>query len=380
MENRFLFIIDTSSAMKSRQEGSDTAVRDLLKSSMKGEMRNGDTFGVWTYSDKLNTEFPRQVWAEEGKDQVISTLLQYLHLVPFEKRSHLEKVWPGLQQAILNSERLTIILIHDGSDPIKGTPFDSDLNELQRQYARQFKTSHDPFVTVLAASNHVFFDYSINFPSAITVPHTADPLPPPAATNTPPPLVVTAPAPAPVVAPPPPSKIIPTPDPEPQKFEIPAVVRAAAAETPPPAAPPRQMAAAMPAAAAPIKPAPAPTPPSAPAITNIPSTVVASPATTPTPAPALPQTNVAPAPASAAVIPESPPSNPPAEAVAPKLSEPAPAPSPLPATASTVQQVLLFVIALALLTIAAALVIFLIRRSRGPQQPSLITQSMDRPE
>ncbi len=194
MENRFLFIIDTSAAMKSRREGVDTAVTELLQSNMKGEMRNGDTFGVWTYSEKLNTEFPRQVWAGENNGQITGALLQYLHLVPAEKRSRLEKVWPGLQQAVLNSERLTVILIHDGSDPIKGTPFDSDINELQRQYARQFKSSHDPFVTVLSASNHVFFDYSINFPSAITLPHTEDPLQPPV-TNTPAPVVATAPPP-----------------------------------------------------------------------------------------------------------------------------------------------------------------------------------------
>jgi hypothetical protein len=39
----------------------------------------------------------------------------------------------------------------------------------------------------------------------------------------------------------------------------------------------------------------------------------------------------------------------------------------------------LFVVAFSLLTIAVALVIFLVRRSRGPQQSSLITQSIDRP-
>ena len=376
MENRFLFIIDTSVAMKSRQTGVDTAVTGLLKSNMKGEMHNGDTFGLWTYSENLNTEFPRQVWAEENKDQLTDTLLQYLHLAPADKRAHLEKVWPGVQQAMLNSDRLTVILIHDGSDPIKGTPFDSDINELQRQYSRQFKSSHEPFVTLLAASNHVFFDYSINFPSAITVPHTAGPLPPPV-TNTPPPVVAAEPPPAPVVVTPPPEKIVPKPDPEPQKFEIPAAVRAAAAETPPPTAPP-QHAVATPIVSAPIKPEPTPLPPPAPVVTNVaPATVVSDAAIPKQP---MAQTNSVAPPANIAVTPQTPPSNAPSEVAVPKLSEPTPAPREAPATASTVQQVLLFVIALALLTIAVTLVIFLVRRSRGPSQPSLITQSMDRPE
>jgi hypothetical protein len=42
-------------------------------------------------------------------------------------------------------------------------------------------------------------------------------------------------------------------------------------------------------------------------------------------------------------------------------------------------QVSLFIIAISLLTIAIVLVIFLVRRSRHPAQPSLITQSIDRP-
>jgi hypothetical protein len=39
----------------------------------------------------------------------------------------------------------------------------------------------------------------------------------------------------------------------------------------------------------------------------------------------------------------------------------------------------MFVMAFSLLTIAVVLVVFLVRRSRGGSQPSLISQSIDRP-
>jgi hypothetical protein len=51
---------------------------------------------------------------------------------------------------------------------------------------------------------------------------------------------------------------------------------------------------------------------------------------------------------------------------------------PIVPPASTAQQVAMFVTAFSLLTIAVVLVIFLVRRSRGGSQASLISQSIDR--
>ena len=48
IENRFLFIVDTSSAMRSRTNGIEQAVVGLLKSNMHDQLRKGDTIGLWT--------------------------------------------------------------------------------------------------------------------------------------------------------------------------------------------------------------------------------------------------------------------------------------------------------------------------------------------
>src|SRR5208283_4760344 len=56
-DNRFLFIINTSSAMRHETNGVQQAVLGLLKSAMQGQMRDGDTFGLWTYDDQLHTDF-----------------------------------------------------------------------------------------------------------------------------------------------------------------------------------------------------------------------------------------------------------------------------------------------------------------------------------
>jgi hypothetical protein len=359
MENRFLFVIDTSSAMKSRTNGLQAAVLGLLDSDMKGEFRKGDTIGLWTYSDRLSTDFPMEVWSERKKGDILNDVGEHLRILVYENRSHLERTWPAIQQVVAASERLTIFLVNDGSDPIKGTPYDKDINKLQKQYAREFRSAHQPFVTVLAARDGKIFDYYINHPDSIMVPHMADPLPPPE-TNEPP--VVAEPLPPPVVPPKP-------------RIQI----NLTGADFPHHTNPPPPAVAAVP------EPAPAPAPTNTPTNTPAPAAPAAiEPAAT---APTV-NTNVAPAePAPAAppadAAPPSPPgAEAPAKAVAPAPTSPTEAGSePVPPAAdpaSSFQRVAVVIMAFSLLTIAVALVVFLIWRWRDRSQPSLISQSIDR--
>ncbi len=95
MENRFLFVIDTSSAMKARTNGLQAAVMGLLESDMKDELRKGDTIGLWTYSDRLSTDFPMQVWSERKKDDILNDVGEHLRILVYENRSHLERDLAG---------------------------------------------------------------------------------------------------------------------------------------------------------------------------------------------------------------------------------------------------------------------------------------------
>src|SRR5262245_14270110 len=71
MENRFLFVVDTSSAMERSAPAAQRAILDLLQSGIQNQLRPGDTLGVWTYNEKLNTGFPMQRWSEDLKESVI---------------------------------------------------------------------------------------------------------------------------------------------------------------------------------------------------------------------------------------------------------------------------------------------------------------------
>ncbi len=389
MENRFLFVIDSSSSMKSRTNGIEQAVAGLLSSDMHGEFRKGDTLGVWTYDDHIHADFPMQVWSPEKKDLIAADVLRFVQHQRYEKRAHLDKVLGAVGKVMAQSDRLTIILIHDGSDLIRGTEFDGDINDLQKKYSRQFRSAHLPMVTILAARFGQVFDYTINYPGSITIPHTAAPLPPPAETNTPPALAVA-----------PPSNPVPTePSPPPRRIEIIMSGTNSVTRT----IPQTESAGGNPSSAqndivmvgAP-QPTPAPAPPPAtPAPVAAEQITSSPPPAASKPEPAPPETAaVAAQPEPAPVIPSAPPKTLSASAPTPipaAASTPAPNTAQPPCPASSIMlppvaplppvprrwrslhrasKLALFVIAFSLLTTAAVLVVFLVRRSRGGAPPN----------
>ena len=261
-ENRFLFIINTSAAMRPMTNGIRDAVVGLLQSHMQGQMREGDTFGIWTYDDQLHADLPMQTWPKENQGAFLQSVGDWLGQRRYQNKPHLEKVLPAARQIAAMSRVVTLIFIFDGSETMQGTGFDEDINALEKETGRQMRADHIPFVTVLAAHDGKFFDYRVRTPASMSLPQTSGFFPPVqtnavptvAATNAPPPAVapkapeprhidiVIRPSTPPVTNPPPAS--------------VPATVAQTAPEQPQPAIQP----APAPAQPAPTPAQPAPTP------------------------------------------------------------------------------------------------------------------------
>ena len=63
VESRYLFIFDTSSAMKKRLPAEEKALHELFALSLSGEFRPGDGIGVWIFNKELRTGvFPLQYY------------------------------------------------------------------------------------------------------------------------------------------------------------------------------------------------------------------------------------------------------------------------------------------------------------------------------
>jgi hypothetical protein len=393
-ENRFLFIVNTSSALKKYYNAEIEDVVELLGSNMHGELREGDTLGLWTYDEILHPEYPMQVWSRDDKSAIMTEMAAYLRGRRYDLRGHLEKIGPALNDVIKASERLTIILIFDGTTPVHGTPFDVEINMLQKKYARELKAERKPFVLVLVSREGIIDDFTINYPGPISIPHTA--IPEPIETNKPP---VTAVAPA-------PETIAPVKQPEgPSIFISGRKTTSATAGTgvlvtttaPPPVTSP-VIVATIPSTPPPSpvvqpqppRPAPAVAPTPAPAPVQTVAATPPAPVVTPTPMPvastaqstAQSAPQPAPAPAVATTAPSEPPQNPePAKEAAPpdkEWTQPKAA-AIAAATPSSGAPVGLFVMASLLLIVAVVLVVFLLRRGRPAPQSSLITQTIERP-
>ncbi len=165
VSNRWLLVVETSTAMQSRSDTVHRIAATLLASGMNGQMQPGDTLGVWTYNRDLYAgQFPLQVWTQSASRQVASRAYQFLSNQKYGNEGHLEKVLPTIQRVVSNSEFITVILISTGNQKIQGTPYDERINSYYTTWQNQQQKAAIPFVTVLRAVRGQFKSYAVNTP------------------------------------------------------------------------------------------------------------------------------------------------------------------------------------------------------------------------
>jgi len=154
--NRYLIVVETSRAMRTRLEGTSTLIQTLIGSGMNGQMHPGDTIGVWTYNDSLyRGKLPLQEWYPDQSDAVTSRIRSFIQSQPYEKHSRLDDVTKAVMHLIKSSEFVTVMLISDGSAEIHGTPYDSAINGSFKHWNAQQLQGKVPFLTVLRGNHGV---------------------------------------------------------------------------------------------------------------------------------------------------------------------------------------------------------------------------------
>ena len=77
--NRCLLVVETSRSMQRRSDGVIQAVQDMLKSGLAGQLRPGDTLGVWTFNESLYAgRFPLQTWSPEAQQGIALRTVAFL--------------------------------------------------------------------------------------------------------------------------------------------------------------------------------------------------------------------------------------------------------------------------------------------------------------
>ena len=162
---RYLFIVDTSFSMHRRAANTRKVVGDFLLSGLNGQLRAGDTIGVWTFNEKLNAgNFPLQRWMPQARQRIAIGVVDFLQRQRYEKPTQIDKALAPMMRVVKDSDKITVLLISDGDDKVSGTPFDHEINEaFKLNYSAQRKANM-PFVTVLRAQKGEFIGVKVSMP------------------------------------------------------------------------------------------------------------------------------------------------------------------------------------------------------------------------
>ena len=161
---RYLFLIDTSSAMSRQKTATMDAMSRLILSGIGGRMRSGDAWNIWTVDDQLHTNgIPAQKWNPQERTDVANGVFRFLRAQRFnKKRAPLEKALAAVADEAERSGALTVFLFTDGGAPVKGTPFDEPINEIFTKHAAGMRKSKKPFVTVFVAQDGKFSAHAVS--------------------------------------------------------------------------------------------------------------------------------------------------------------------------------------------------------------------------
>ena len=162
--NRFLFIVDASAAMKPLEKSVRETVFDLIYSGLRGQMTNGDTYGVWLVNGQNNTSFPMETWKHKHILELAAGAASYVKTNGAKGKAHLEVALADVQTVLKNVGDLTVILVTDGSTPLTGTRFDDAINARWKETAPRLKRAKATLNTVLVAQDGEFVAWAANSP------------------------------------------------------------------------------------------------------------------------------------------------------------------------------------------------------------------------
>ncbi len=180
-EGRWLLIFDTSSVMKKRLPATELALKNFLASNGGGQIRAGDSVGVWTFDQQLRPgQFPLIHWSPANAVANTSNLVAFIRQQRYTGNTSFAALQPLLGEIISHSERLTVVIFCDGQDEIKWTPYADGINQTFRQNQDERKNSRQPYVLLMRTQQGKYIGCTVNFPpGGLTIP-TFPPLPLPA--------------------------------------------------------------------------------------------------------------------------------------------------------------------------------------------------------
>jgi hypothetical protein len=140
----------------------ETTIYELLRSGLFGQMRTGDTYGLWTFDKETHAgKFPLQTYDARRASQLAAIAAAYLSGHNYENSDDVKRMTDLLQTVVQAVSNVNVFVISDGSSAMRGTPFDKAINTEYRKQRRQRSSAKQPFVTTLMARDGSITNYSV---------------------------------------------------------------------------------------------------------------------------------------------------------------------------------------------------------------------------
>jgi hypothetical protein len=170
--NRFLFIIDTSASMKPFDKALHETVFDLVYSGVRGQMTQGDTYGIWLVNDQTDTSFSMESWGQRHSVELGGKAAAHVKKQGYNNKARLDIAFADVMRVVRNVGDLTIILVSNGETPIAGTPFDGAVNDRFRQLVPEMKRAKATLNTAFVARDGEIVAWAVNTPELlVSVPY-----------------------------------------------------------------------------------------------------------------------------------------------------------------------------------------------------------------
>ena len=152
--NRFLFVVETSSASSRLEHGGRQAAFDLIYSGIYGQMRAGDTFGIWTFNENVFAGFyPMRTWSPEINMELAASAGQFLKKQSYDKTGRLSNALKQVVTLAGAVKDVNILVISDPGNAPDDSPVGADYGTTYQRRAVEARPRKKPIITTIVAKN-----------------------------------------------------------------------------------------------------------------------------------------------------------------------------------------------------------------------------------
>ncbi|MDB6032162.1 MAG: hypothetical protein JWM16_2500, partial [Verrucomicrobiales bacterium] len=127
---KFLFVVETSAAMKHFEHDGRQVLFDLVYSGISNQMHTADTFGIWTFGEHVSAGiYPMQVWSGEKSMAQASQIGVFLKNERYRGKPRADLAIAKALTVVKAVKDVTVVLIMSGESSLGDSELEVKLRE-----------------------------------------------------------------------------------------------------------------------------------------------------------------------------------------------------------------------------------------------------------